>query len=114
MSGDYPPPNEWKNYPGWITFDGRPNVVYKDDEKKKLKLISTDFKSVSKWDGKGEIPSKDEEKLREVIDHAHNLNMPVRFWASPDFQNAWDKLEVIGVDILNSDHIDELSKHLSN
>jgi alkaline phosphatase len=114
MSGNYPPTDAWKNYPGWITFDGRPNVPYTDDEKKRLRLVSTDFKSVSKWDGKGEIPSNDEEKIRVVINAAHNIDKPVRFWASPDFRNAWDKLEVIGVDILNSDNIDELAKYLSN
>jgi alkaline phosphatase len=112
MSGNYPPPGEWKNYPAWITFDGRPNVSYNDDQKKKLRLISTDFKSVSTWDGKGEIPSKDETNIKAVVVQAHNLNLPVRLWASPDFPNAWDKLTVIGVDILNSDNINELSKHL--
>jgi len=113
MSGNYPPPSEWKNYPGWIMFDGRPNVNYSTEEIEKLRLISTDFKSVSDWNGDGEIPANDEARIREVIIGAHKLNMPIRFWASPDFQNAWEKLEAIGVDILNSDNIDELSKYLS-
>ena len=113
MSGNYPPPVEWKNYPAWIMFDGRPNVAYSSDEIEKLRLISTDFKNVSSWDGNGNIPASDEAKIREVIMGAHQLRMPIRFWASPDFQNAWEKLESVGVDILNSDHIDELSKYLS-
>ncbi|MEI9917690.1 MAG: hypothetical protein WDO14_02685 [Bacteroidota bacterium] len=114
MSGNYPPPDEWKNYPGYITFDGRPEGKYTIENLKRLRLISTSFSSVSNWNGQGEIPPKEEAKLRKVIDQAHTLGFPMRFWAMPDFENAWDKLEAIGLDILNSDKIDELSKHLSN
>jgi alkaline phosphatase len=114
MSGDYPPPSEWMNYPACITFDGRPNVAYTTDEVSRLRLVSTSFASVSAWDGKGEIPSKDKLKIQQTIDWAHRLSKPMRFWASPDFPNAWEKLKAMGVDILNSDNIDGLSEYLSH
>ncbi|HEX8059979.1 MAG TPA: glycerophosphodiester phosphodiesterase, partial [Cyclobacteriaceae bacterium] len=114
MSGDYPPPSQWKNYPAYITFDGRPNVSYSADEVKQVRLVSTSFGSVSGWDGNGEIPSKDKEKIKQAVDWAHQLNKPMRFWASPDFPNAWAKFKEMGVDIFNSDNINELSKYLSH
>jgi alkaline phosphatase len=114
MSGSYPPPSDWKNYPSYITFDGRPNVNYTADELKRLRLVSTGFGSVSHWNGDGEIPSRDAEKIKQTIDWAHQIKMPMRFWASPDFPNAWGKFKGIGVDILNSDNINELSKFLSH
>ena len=114
ISGNYPPPSEWKKYPAYIWFDGRPNINYTEDQKERLKMISTSFSSVSKWNGNGGIPEPDLTKIREVIDHAHKLNQPVRFWGAPDFENAWDKLEAIGVDVINSDNIEKLAAHLRN
>jgi len=114
MSGDYPPPAQWKKYPPYLTFDGRPNVSYTADEVKRLTLVSTSFASVSSWNGKGEIPSADATKIKQTIEWAHRLNKPLRFWASPDFPNAWEKLKAIGVDILNSDNINELADYLSH
>ena len=110
ISGNYPPPSDWKNYPDFITFDGRPNVQYTQEQLKRVRLISTSFGSVSGWNGKGEIPSNEEQKLKSVIDHVHNLEKPVRFWGSPDFQNAWEKLEAIGVDVINTDNVEEVVK----
>lgn len=110
ISGSYPPPSEWKNYPSYIWFDGRPNVTYSNEQVQRLKLVSTSFPS--KWNGQGEIPGKDLEKMKESIAFAHKLNKPMRFWASPDFENAWVKLTEAGVDILNSDNIEQLSKFI--
>lgn len=112
ISGSYPPPSEWKNYPGYIWFDGRPNVNYSADQQARLKLISTSFSSISGWDGNGEIPSSDLKKIKEVVDWSHAKNLPVRFWAAPDFENAWEKLKAAEIDIINSDHIDELAAWL--
>lgn len=112
LSGNYPPPSEWKSYPAYIWFDGRPNVSYTKEQQDRIKLISTSFSSVSNWDGNGEIPAKDLEKIEKVVDEAHKLDKPVRFWASPDFENAWLKLTEAGVDVLNSDNIEPLSKFI--
>jgi alkaline phosphatase len=113
MSGEMPPPGEWNNYPLYINFDGRPNVDYTPQQAKRLRLVSTSFASVSHWKGEGDIPGKDAAKIKETIESAHKIGKPMRFWASPDTPNAWQKFIDIGVDILNSDHVEELSKFLS-
>ena len=114
LSGNYPPPSEWSNYPRYITFDGRPNTDYTTDEIARIRLVSTSFASVSTWNGKDEIPSHDLEKIKETIEGAHKLGKPMRFWASPDFPNAWEKFIDAGVDVLNSDKIEELSTFLKS
>lgn len=114
ISGSYPPPAQWLNYPDYITFDGRPNVDYTSAQVKKLRLISTSFGSVSSWQGTGDIPEEDVKKMKLVIGQAHKLNMPVRFWGSPDQENAWAKFIDLGVDVLNSDNIELLSKFLKH
>lgn len=113
VSGDYPPPTEWNNYPNFIWFDGRPGVDYTADQKLRLKMISTSFPSVSGWDGKGDIPKEDLERIRKTIDEAHRIGQPMRFWGSPDLENAWKKFIEAGVDVLNSDHIVELLAYLN-
>jgi alkaline phosphatase len=110
LSGEYPAPSEWGNYPNYIWFDGRPNVDYTPEQLKRIKLISTSFSGVSTWNGEGEIPDKEFMELQKVIDRAHNLQKPVRFWAMPDFKNSWEKLEAAGVDIINTDKVNEVYK----
>jgi alkaline phosphatase len=100
VSGSYPPPSEWKNYPSYIWFDGRPNVEYTKDQIDRLKLVSTSF------------PGNNAAKMKEVIDFSHSLNKPVRFWASPDNQQAWNEFIKAGVDILNTDKPEELAAFL--
>ncbi|HMJ71530.1 MAG TPA: phosphatidylinositol-specific phospholipase C/glycerophosphodiester phosphodiesterase family protein [Cyclobacteriaceae bacterium] len=109
VSGSYPPPGEWKNYPDYIRFDGRPRMEYTREQLDRITLISTSFNSVSSWNGKGEIPARDLQKIKTVIDEAHKLGKPVRFWASPDAPNAWTKFIGIGVDVLNSDDVQALA-----
>jgi len=110
LSGDYPPPSEWKHYPNYIWFDGRPDIEYSEDQLKRIRLISTSFSSVSTWNGEGEIPDTEFMKIQKVIDHVHHLNKPFRFWAIPDFKNSWEKLEEAGVDVINTDKVNEVWK----
>ncbi|HZY78254.1 MAG TPA: glycerophosphodiester phosphodiesterase [Cyclobacteriaceae bacterium] len=114
ISGSYPPPTEWNKYPAYIRFDGRAGIQYTPEQLQRITLISTSYGSVSSWNGKGTIPSSDLSKLKKVIDEVHKNGKPVRFWGSPDEPNAWDAFIAAGIDVLNSDHINELSAYLAN
>lgn len=112
ISGSVPDATNWKNYPAFITFDGRPTITYTPDQLKRVRLISVGFRDYSKWDGHGDISKSDKEKLTNVLDNAHALGKPFRFWATPDFDEAWVKLMELKVDVLNSDHPKELVEFL--
>lgn len=114
VSGSYPPPAEWSDYPSFISFDGRPGIEYTPEQLQRIVLISTSFGSVSNWKGKGDIPADDAAKIKKIIADAHKLGRGIRFWGSPDFENAWGKFIQVGVDVLNSDNIEGLSKYLSD
>jgi len=114
ISGSYPPPAEWNNYPGYIKFDGRPWVEYTPEQLQRVTLISTNYTSVSSWGGRGKVPPDELAKLKKVIDEVHKLGKPVRFWASPDHVNAWEAFIAMGIDVLNTDHIDELATYLAD
>lgn len=108
LSGDMPAPVEFKNYPNYISFDGRPNTGYTDEQLKRIAMISDDLKSYTTWNGKGTPTKIDEAKLHAVIEKAHQQRKPFRFWASQDSPNTWIVLEKLGVDWINTDHPEQL------
>lgn len=107
ISGNRPKIDTYLDYPLLLQFDGRPSEVYDDETLKRVALISDNFRSYSRWDGTGDLPDLDREKLKRVIKRAHSDNKPIRFWAIPDTPNAWKQLKKIGVDIINTDKVAE-------
>lgn len=108
LSGDTPVPAEFKDYPDYISFDGRPKADYTDAQLKRIAMISDDLKSYTSWNGKGTPTKEDETKLRSVIENAHQKKKAFRFWASQDSPNTWIVLEKLGADWINTDHPEQL------
>ncbi len=109
ISGNRPAENDYTNYPSYIFFDGRPGINYSEAVLKKVALISVGFGSFSKWDGKTMLSADEEKKLADVIKDAKRLNKPFRFWGCPDASLAWGEFIKMGVDFINTDHIEELA-----
>jgi alkaline phosphatase len=105
ISGNMPAPLDWGWVPLFIHFDGRLGINYDAEQLKRVPLISSSFRSYSSWNGKKKLPTHDKARLAEAITAIHLLGKPVRFWASPDHQNAWRELTALGVDILNTDKV---------
>lgn len=106
ISGNRPKIDTYLDYP-LLQFDGRPSEVYDDETLRRVALISDNFRSYSRWDGTGELPDADRDKLKRVIKRAHSDNKPIRFWAIPDTPNAWKQLKKLGVDIISTDKVTE-------
>lgn len=106
ISGNRPKIPAYLDYP-LLQFDGRPSEVYDEETLQKVALISDNFSSYSRWNGEGDIPSDDRDKLKRVLKRAHNDNKPFRFWAIPDNPNAWKQLKKLGVDVINTDKVAE-------
>lgn len=114
ISGSTPPANEFKNYPDFIFYDGRPGIQYTREQLERVGLISQSFKNYSSWNGKGVPVEKDRNKIETVIEQAHKMGKPIRFWATPDLSNAWKVLMNMGVDFINTDKVEELGIYLKN
>src|SRR5262249_3883585 len=112
VSGAMPAPQQWSRYPEFIHFDGRPGVAYTEEQLRRVALISASFGSYSKWNGKGVIVESERNQLTAVIKDAHDKGKPMPFWASPDMVNAWIKLMDLKIDIINTDHVQEVSDFL--
>ncbi|MBB5648139.1 alkaline phosphatase [Pedobacter cryoconitis] len=108
VSGDMPAPENFKNYPALISFDGRPATVYTQEQLERVAMISDDLKNYTVWNGKGTPTKIDQDKLLKVINAAHQQKKPFRFWATQDSPNTWLELEKFGVDWINTDAPEKL------
>jgi alkaline phosphatase len=113
ITGNRPEPSEFKNYPGFVYFDGNLNRKYDKKQLKRIALYSENFKAFSKWNGSGEISEEERISLQNAIDSAHSMKKKIRFWNSPDNPDAWKTFMEMGIDFLNTDHITELAGFLN-
>ena len=79
ISGDMPPPAAFKNYPEYISFDGRPYIEYTTAQLKRVVMISDDIKRYTTWNGKGTPTNADKLKLKSVIEKAHQQQRNLLF-----------------------------------
>lgn len=111
ISGSRPDYGTFNTFPKWLFFDGLPKVNYAKKDLKRITMISDNFANSSKWKGVGEIPEEDKVKLKKLIEEAHVLNKPFRFWGAPDTEACWKQLAALGADIINTDKIAESKKY---
>ncbi|GAA4902416.1 alkaline phosphatase [Mucilaginibacter defluvii] len=114
LSGDMPAPAEFKKYPSYIYFDGRPNTIYTDTQLKRVAMISDDLGKYTEWNGKGVLTKPDSIKLTTLINNAHSKGKPFRFWATQDSPNTWIQLQKLGANWINTDHPQQLHDFLAN
>lgn len=78
-----------------------------------MPLVSDNWKSHFKWNGKGEIPAAEQEKLQRIVAQAHAEGRDIRFWGTPDTLAMWKVLDKCGVDAINTDDLPGLAKYLN-
>ncbi len=113
ISGERPPPSEYKNYPRYIFFDDDLRLAHTPAEWKRVGLVSLSFERYSHWNGEGNLPDSDTNVLLRVIDSVHHAGKKIRFWAAPDNENSWRTQMKLGVDLIGTDEIHMLSVFLS-
>jgi hypothetical protein len=70
------------------------------------------------WDGRGEMPADQRERLREWVAKAHAEGRTVRFWGVPGGGSAktrkafWREMKAAGVDYLGTDDLPALRSYL--
>ena len=108
ITGNRPPPSEYKNYPSYITFDDDLQLPHNREQWQRVAQVSLNFANYSKWTGNGPLPELDEKVLKSVINAIHQSGKKLRFWAAPDNPAGWQKLMELNADILSTDRIDKL------
>jgi alkaline phosphatase len=109
ISGNVPDRSQWKNFPDFVFFDGRPGIDYTSEELTRISFISTSFKTVSDWNGSAALPEPDKQRIMSLRDEVHSKNIKLRFWGAPDNQLAWSTLMELQIDILGTDKVSDLA-----
>ncbi|MBC6111898.1 hypothetical protein ACFOG5_06580 [Pedobacter fastidiosus] len=110
ISGNRPKDADFNNYTE-VFFDGLPNHIYSPKDLKRVVMISDNFAAYSGWKGIGRISEADQAKLKELIENAHKIGKPFRFWNAPDNEASWKLLLNLGADIINSDKVAEATNY---
>ncbi len=104
ISGNRPSPEKYTGYPEYILFDYQSLERPADEEIwEKVAMVSLSFRNYSEWNGLGRLTAGDYEKVKAVIDRAHAMGKPFRFWGAPDSKTAWKAFTDMGVDFINTD-----------
>ena len=114
ITGKIPSADKFSNYPSYIYFDGDLDQKYTTEQLKHIALFSTDFGKLSNWNGKGSLIKNDKERVNDAIAKAHALGKPIRFWNAPDCITAWNTFYWMGVDYINTDHVEQCAEFFSD
>ena len=98
--------------PRWAGIDGRLGDLRSDAPAHEMPLISDHWGRNFDWPGYGPMSKADHTKLKDVVRTAHDQGRRVRFWAIPDRPSTWKVLRDEGVDLINTDRLEELSGFL--
>ena len=112
ITGNRPSPEKWSSYPRFIWFDGNAGIKYDSAILRKIVMISGNFASFSSWKGNGNPDTAVINQLSKIIIEAHDQGKKIRFWNAPDNPQSWQLLISLGVDWINTDHIQALAGFL--
>lgn len=99
-------------------YDGRFTDLGSGTSSEFMPLVSENWTKLFTWQGVGEMPATERERLHEYVDQAHAAGYRVRFWATNDLEgpareNLWAELQATGVDHINTDDLPGLKEFLS-
>lgn len=112
LSGDRPIQTLLKASERVMALDGRPKDIGKGISSDHMPVISTNYKQFFTWNGTGEMPIKEWQKLRMLTANVHAEGKRIRFWGSPDNPAVWAKLLRAQVDFINTDDLVGLRRFL--
>ncbi|MFJ5760758.1 phosphatidylinositol-specific phospholipase C/glycerophosphodiester phosphodiesterase family protein [Neobacillus sp. NPDC093182] len=101
----------------YAAYDGRMGDLDTGAPNTLIPVISDNWTKHFIWNGEGEMPQAEREKLKSIVSTAHADGQKVRFWATPDTPSPardklWKQLLDEGVDFINTDDLEGLEKFL--
>ena len=77
-------------------------------------LISSYWYAAFKWRGVDAMPLTERTKLRQYVTRAHDQGRRIRFWGAPDQPVFWQELLAAGVDLINTDKLEDARKFIAS
>lgn len=92
--------------------DGRPGDLETNPSPHLVPWVSESWNRLFTWRGQDVPPATDLATLRDLVGRAHAQGQRVRFWGAPDFEALWRVQHAAGVDLINTDKLEELARFL--
>lgn len=99
--------------PRYAAIDGRIPDLKRNPNPHLYPMISASWSPIFKWNGEGDMPENERERLDDFIAQAHANGQTLRFWATPDKPEVWQLLHDAGVDYINTDNLKGLRELLT-
>ena len=96
----------------YAAFDGRLGDLDSDAPASFMPVVSDSWDWAFAWRGFGPVPFMDAYALGRLVAKAHRRGRKIRFYANPDNEAGWKLLLDAGVDLINTDHLEELRRFL--
>ena len=93
-------------------IDGRLADLKSDAPAHLMPMISDNWTLHFAWRGEGVIPFGQLERLKSIVEQAHDRGRVIRFWATPETTSLWRDLRSAGVDLINTDKLAALRDFL--
>ena len=100
-------------------YDGRLKNLDSEIPSSLMPVVSDNWGNHFSWNGTGEIPSNEKDKLQLLANKAKNKGYILRFWGTPnntvEQRNAvWKELSNVGVGLIGTDNLKELQQFLES
>ena len=105
ISGDRGASSRWTSYPSYIFFDGRPKETYDSATLLRIAFISDSY--LNYINPQDSITSR----IGQVVKKIHGMGKLFRLWGGPDNFESWKLQQQLGVDIINTDIVEECRKY---
>jgi glycerophosphoryl diester phosphodiesterase len=112
LSGNRPREAVLKDPDAPVALDGRPEDVGKGYAAAVMPVISDTYGKWSTWNGKGRPAPEALQRIKNLAQRVHAEGKKLRLWAIPDNPDAWKELLEAGVDLINTDNLEELNQFL--
>lgn len=113
VSGNRPVETMAKQKSRLAFLDGRMNDLDLNSPVELVPVISDQWSSHFKWRGRDAMPKDEVEKLNKLVAKSHEQHRKLRFWGAPDNATTWEQLAASGVDLINTDKLQELAEFLA-
>jgi len=104
LSGDRSASSKWSSYPSYIFFDGRPYEVYDSAPLQRVAFISDSYLNYIS-------PQDSISRIEQLVKKVHGMGKLLRLWAIPDNPASWTRLQQLGIDIINTDKVNECREY---
>jgi len=96
----------------YAAYDGTLTELDSSASPNLIPWISSNWNSTFNWQGAGEMPPDQKQKLAQLVANAHQHGRRLRFWATPDEPRFWRVMLAEGVDLINADDLEGAQKFL--